>query len=191
MGRSQMLDFYGSGKVNQVGCWMRAAKGMDPDTLVALKDYPKIKGSYVWDNSYLVVSSSKSRDKLSPAFAAEALKILSGHGAELTAATFIDKVCKPMRLIEVWRTLMCKRFGSVAAQSAALTRVVARLTSWGGLVAVRRCIDAGVIFQDATAGIPECSLLAAEFAKCKAGGLPPPARIPSEAELKAERDTQT
>ena len=91
-----------------------------------------------------------------------------------------------MRLIEVWRTLMCKRFGSVAAQSALLTRVVARLTSWGGLVDVRRCIDAGVVFQDATAGIPECSLLAAEFAKCKAGGLPPPARIPSEAEQKAE-----
>ena len=147
-----------------------------------------MKGSYIWDNTYLIGSFARSRDKLSATFAVEALKILEENGDDLTAASFIEKVCKPMRLVEVWCTLMCKRYGSVASQSAALVRVVGRLTSWGGLADVRRCIDAGVVFQDPAAGISECSLLVAEFDKCKAGGLPPPARIRIVAELKAERE---
>ena len=185
--RAAMLDFYGGGKEHAIGRWLRAAKGMDPETLVALAAYPKLKGSYVWDNSYLVLSSTRSRDKLSPAFAAAALQVAEENSAELTAATFVEKACKPMRLIEVWRTLMCKRYGSVASQSPALVRVVESLRSWAGLGDVLRCMQSGAVFHDAN-GIPECRLLNAEFDKCKAGGLPPPSRLPTEAEQKLEKE---
>ena len=185
--KNSMLTFYGNGKEQTIGRWVRAAKGLDTATLETLKQFPKIKGSYIWDNYYLITSTTRSRDKLSPPFAADALAILAEHGDELTAAAFTNKVCKPMRVLEIWHTLMCKRYGSVATLSPALSRLMTHLRSWGGLASVRRCIDGGVVLQDG-AGIPECALLAAEFDKCKAGGLPPPQKIPTDADRKAEEE---
>ena len=86
--------------------------------------------------------------------------------------------------------MMHKRYGAVASQSPALARLTDRLRSWGGLSDVCRCMSGGVVFHDTKAGIPECSLLVAEFDKCQAGGLPPPARVPTEAEQKAEKAEQ-
>ena len=43
-------------------------------------------------------------------------------------------------------------------------------------------MDAGTLL-DSPNGIPECQVLVQEFEKCKAGGLPPPATIPTEQEL--------
>jgi hypothetical protein len=44
------------------------------------------------------------------------------------------------------------------------------------------------VLQDKVGGVPECSLLVSEFDKCKAGGLPPPVRLPSEADVQAEAE---
>lgn len=184
--KAAMLEFYGEGKEPTVGRWVRAAKGMDKATVDVLKQYPKVKGAYVWDNSFLVVSTMRQRDKMSPAFAADAFRLLLEHDTELTAKGFVEKVCRPLRVLEVWVVLMSKRYGSVATLSPALTRVTDHLRSWGGLASVRRCIEGGVVLHDAAGGIPECTLLVTEFDKCKAGGLPPPQRIPTEAERKAE-----
>ena len=49
------------------------------------------------------------------------------------------------------------------------------------------CSEAGVILHgrnETQQGIPECYLLVRELEKCKAGGLPPPASIPDEVELR-------
>lgn len=184
--KAAMLEFYGEGKEQTVGRWIRAAKGMDKGTIDLLKLYPKVKGAYVWDNSFLVVSTTRQRDKMSSAFAADAFKLLLEHDAELTAKGFMERVCRPLRLLEVWVCLMSKRYGSVATLSPALTRVTDHLRSWVGLASVRRCIEGSVVLHDAAGGIPECTLLVTEFDKCKAGGLPPPQRLPTDAERKAE-----
>lgn len=179
-----MVDFYGEGKRTTVGRWTRAAKGMDAETVALLKQFPEMKGAFLWDNSYLVASATRARDKMSPTFARMALQLLVEHADDLSASAFTDKVCKPMRVLQVWQTLMIKRYGSVASNSPALERLVLRLASWGGLGNVRACIESGVVLHDPK-GIPECHLLSGEFDKCKAGGLPPPTRIPSEADAKA------
>lgn len=179
-----MVDFYGDGKKTTVGRWTRAAKGMDVETVELLKQFPDMKGSFLWDNSYLVASATRARDKMSAKFAGRALELLAEHSQEISASAFVSTVCKPMRVVEVWQTLMIKRYGSVASLSPAMERLVQRLCSWGGLGNVRSCMDAGVVLHDPK-GIPECGLLAGEFDKCKAGGLPPPVRIPTEASAKA------
>ncbi|MCP4240445.1 MAG: hypothetical protein GY772_07750, partial [bacterium] len=162
---SAMTDFYGEGKKATVGRWVRAAKGLHPETAAALKNHPEMKGAYLWDNSYLVPSSSRARDRLAPKFALIALELLSQHSEELSASAFVEKVCKPLRLLEVWHSLMCKRYGSVATMSPALGRLVARLASWSGLVTVRACMGTAVVLHDEQ-GIPECNLLAKELDKC-------------------------
>ena len=179
--KTAMPEVYDEGKEQTVGRWIRAAKDMDKATIDLLKLYPKLKGAFVWDNSFLVVSTTRQRDRMSSAFAADAFKLLLEHVAELTSKQFVEKVCRPLRVLEVWLCLISKRYGSVATLSPALTRVTDHLRSWGGLASVRRCIEGGVVLHDAAGGIPECALLVTEFDKCKAGGLPPPSKIPTEA----------
>ena len=182
--KTAMLEFYGEGKEQTVGRWIRAAKGMDKGTIDLLKLYPKVKGAYVWDNPFLVVSNQQTRSKMSVPFAADAFKLLMEHDQELTARGFVERVCRPLRLLEVWVSLMSRRYGSVATLSPALVRVTDHLRSWAGLPSVRRCIESGSGLAD-EGGIPECILLVTEFDKCKAGGLPPPQRLPTDAERKA------
>ena len=181
--KAAMLEFYGEGKEQTVGRWIRAAKGMDKGTIDLLKLYPKVKGAYVWDNSFLVVSTTRVRDKMSVPFAADAFKLLLEHDAELTARGFVEKVCRFLRLLEMW---VCLMYSSVAALSPALARVTDHLRSWVGLASVRRCIEGSVVLHDTAGGIPECTLLVTEFDKCKAAGLPPPQRLPTDDERQAE-----
>ena len=78
---------------------------------------------------------------------------------------------------------MTKRYGSVASQSPALIRLVNHLSSKNGLLSIKAAMTAQV-FLHAEGGIPECGLLVREFDRRQAGGLPLPARVPTEAELK-------
>ena len=181
--KAAMLEFYGEGKEQTVGRWIRAAKGMDKGTIDLLKLYPKVKGAYVWDNSFLVVSTTRVRDKMSVPFAADAFKLLLEHDAELTARGFVEKVCRFLRLLDMW---VCLMYSSVAALSPALARVTDHLRSWVGLASVRRCIEGSVVLHDTAGGIPECTLLVTEFDKCKAAGLPPPQRLPTDDKRQAE-----
>ena len=49
------------------------------------------------------------------------------------------------------------------------------------------CMTAQIVLHD-EAGIADCCALVAEMDKCKAGGLPPPVRVPTEAERRAEEE---
>jgi hypothetical protein len=62
--KAEMLEFYGDGKEQRIALWVRAAKGADPATATKLKDYRDIKGTYIWDNTFLVTSNSNARDKM-------------------------------------------------------------------------------------------------------------------------------
>ena len=91
----------------------------------------------------------------------------------LSGPMFQEKICKPMKIVEVWQALMIKRYGAVAANSQALERLVDSLTQWAGLQSVYRSATAGVFLHGTSAekqGIPECWLLKNEFDKCQAGG---------------------
>jgi hypothetical protein len=45
---SSLLEFYGPTKRTTVGRWVRAAKGMNPKVLEEIKQYPSLKGTYLW-----------------------------------------------------------------------------------------------------------------------------------------------
>ena len=60
---------------------------------------------------------------------------------------FQERICKPMKIVEVWQAVMFKRYGAVAANSQALVRLVDSLTQWAGLQSVHRCAMAGVVLH--------------------------------------------
>ena len=138
----------------------------------------RLEGAFLWDNPYIIYTASAARSQLTPGFAVKALVVLRERLASsdsMSAWAFQDSVCKPMKIVEVWQSLMKKRYGSVATGSAALERLVASLTQWVGLQTVSRCAQTGVVLHGESAekqGIPECWLLQKEFDKCLAGGLP-------------------
>ena len=78
---SSLLDLYGPGKRATVGRWVRAAKGMDPRVRDELKKYPDLKGTYLWDNTYLIANPTAVRNQLSPDHAVMGLKILAERSA--------------------------------------------------------------------------------------------------------------
>jgi hypothetical protein len=87
-----MIEFYGKGKEQVVGRWIRAARGLENGTLELLRGHPKVKGTYIWDNPFLVHSQTRSRDRLGSHFASDALRLLAEHESELTASAFTSKV---------------------------------------------------------------------------------------------------
>ena len=91
---------------------------------------------------YIIYTAAQARSQLTPAYGAKALVVLKERFASsesMSAATFQDSSCKPMKIVEVWQNLMKKRYGSVATGSAALDRLVASLTQWVGLQTVSHC----------------------------------------------------
>ncbi len=188
--QTSLLTLYGPGKRSTVGRWTRAARSVEEDFMMALKQFPEMKGSFLWDNPYLVIMAGQDRSRLSTQAACLAVRLLYEHKSEVTAANFCNQVCKPLKILEVWHSLMVKRYGSVASQSDALRRVMSHLSTWGGLQSVLSCVSSGVPLHGKgphNQGIPECFLLVSELEKCKAGGLGPPACVPTEAEWSAER----
>ena len=191
---TQMLvDAYGPGKRSTIGRWVRAARGIEQELFESLKQFPDLRDSYFLDNPHLVSTGTRSRNQLAPKFALMALERLretqqEGQERNLTAPSFTNTVCRPLKAIELWHHLMSKRYGSVSINSPAMARLMQHLGSWRGLPLVSACITSNVDLHDANGGIPECCALVAEFDKCKAGGLPPPVRVPTEAERKAEED---
>ena len=191
--KTSLVELYGPAKVSTVGRWVRAAKGMSQEVIESLKTYEDLKGNFLWDNAYIVASPSHTRSQLTPQYAIKALDTLRERMSSepLSSQTFQEKICVPMKIVEVWRALMIKRYGSVASNSPALDRLVDSLTSWVGLQSVSRCAQSGVVLHGVSSeqqGIPECWLLKNEFDKCLAGGLPPPARIPTEQEMRKQED---
>ena len=105
---------------------------------------------------------------------------------------FKEKVCAPLKLLEVWDRLMRKRYGSVCSLSTAYSRLMEMLTNLEGLKLVAAVAAAGIPLHGtgpANPGVPQCFAIVAEFDRCKAGSLPPPSRVRTAEEL-AEEDAQ-
>jgi hypothetical protein len=175
----QLLSIYGEGRSSTVYRWVRAAKSLH--TLVAeeLKKYPNIGAGHIWDNYYLLGTGAHEAQKLGVDFGIQALGLVSD--ADMSKDEFREKICRPLKVVEVWANLMKKRFGQVASKSKAFDRVVSMLRTSGGLKKVLAMCDSGTMLhgtsQDSP-GIVECHRIVQEMEKCKAGGLPPPAVLP-------------
>ena len=123
--------------------------------------------------------------KLDSENAVACLRLLVAN-PNMTNEFFINKICASMKLLETWDNLMQRRYGPVAKQSLAYKRLLDRLKTYEGLQSVSVVMATGVPIHgasDANPGILDCRLLVAEFDRCKAGGLPPPSRVPTAAEL--------
>ena len=174
--------------------WVRCASGLDEAVLTELgKDaFEGMKGNAVWDNEYLMGQGAKARSKLGPQYAVEALRLFMEQG-EVPGKLFVEKVCMPLKVIEVWDQLMRKRYGSVCSLSKAYERLMKRLMTYDGLQLVVATVAAGVPLHGAgpsNPGVADCQALVAEFDRCKAGGLPPPDRIPTPEELAKEAEVK-
>jgi len=149
---------------------------MHPKVRDELKQYPDLKGAYLWGNTYLIQSPTHARLVLSPGNAVNALTILAERMAieiePFSAKRFEDDICKPMKIVERWEALMKQRYGHVARESLALERLVGSLMTWSWLQAVIRCQFDLHEIQTAPS-----HLLKNLFGK--AYGLPPPSRLPS------------
>ena len=187
--RNDCQLIYGIGKRQTYNRWIRAASGMSAEVLSELKAYPTMPSGCIFDNSYLVTSTTASRNKLSSDAAKKSFHVFAQYQKDekdMTTETFINVVCKGLRILEIWRSLILKRYGSVAQNSPALGRVCEHLSAFGGLQSIMACAAAGLNLHgksEVQQGIPECFLLVQELDKCQAGGLPPPISIPDEVEL--------
>ena len=182
-----LLAMFGSSKKVTLLRWIRCAKGLDAAMVAQLEHMPNVKQGLLFDNDYLMGTGAKARMKMSACFGLKALSYADGV-AEYTVESFTDQVCKPLRVLEVWVGLMKKRYGSVAENSLALERTTAHLMSLPGLRKIKGTIDSGIPLHGVSSenrGVPECFLLNREFGRCKAGGLPPPANVPTDAQHEA------
>ena len=131
----------------------------------------------------------KARSRLETHFARVALRLLLEK--DLGGKAFQDKVCAPLKILEVWDKLMRKRYGPVCSQSAAYARLMSQLQAYDGLQVVAVAMASGVPLHGtgpSNPGVVDCHALVNEFDRCRAGGLPPPARIPTAEELAREEE---
>ena len=102
-----------------------AARGITAEVLQELQNQPDLKGAFLWGNPYTIYTASEGRSQLTPAYGVKALGVLKERLASsesMSAGAFQDSICKPMKLVKVWHTLMKRRRGSVATGFAALDR---------------------------------------------------------------------
>lgn len=185
-----LLEVYGSGRSTSVYRWIRAAKQLPTPVAHALKRFPDVKTSFVFDNHYLLGTGAHENLKMRPEYAIQALEMAS-EDPDMSAKDFQEKVCKPLKLVDAWSFMMVRRFGQVASASKAFARVVAMLRTQGGLRKVIAMSQAGTVLHgtgENNPGIVECHSIVAEMEKCKAGGHPPPAVLPSH-ELQCQAGT--
>jgi hypothetical protein len=178
-----LVAIYGTAsKTSTVSRWIRAAKSIDDDDFLnALKEFPDMKGAFLWDNMFLVRTGTQDRLQLSSANMIKAVQLLQGLPRDTTSQTFKELVCRPLKVLELWKTLLLKKFGN----SVALEHLVSSLSSYPGLEQVLVCLHHHVPLDGTgpdNQGIPMCFALVRELERCLAKGLPPPSTIPTEAE---------
>ncbi len=107
--------------------WTRAAQGIDNEVLQKFEeeDYWNVKGIAILDNDFPMWTGAKARHKLAPAFAIEALKHYLEQGS-LSGESFINKVCTPLKTLELWDQVIVKRYGPVCRNSTAYTGLVTK-----------------------------------------------------------------
>ena len=105
--------------------WVRAAQGIDGDVLKKLEEeeYWNVKGIAIWDNDFLMGFGAKAKVKLCSAFAIQALNYYLAQGS-LSADAFVNRICTPLKTLEIWGNLMVKRYGSLCKDSFAYGRLM-------------------------------------------------------------------
>ena len=105
--------------------WTRCASCMDAAVVAELgkDEFEGLKAFAIWDNAYLMGSGIKARSKLSPEFARLAFRVLLQE-ERVSNKDFVEKICAPLKLVEVWDRLMHKRYGTVCSLSAACGRLM-------------------------------------------------------------------
>ena len=156
---------------------VRAAKTLDPAVVQELRKCPAIRNVYIFDNPYLSgMRAANSKQKLTSAYAVMAVSYIS---EDVEGKDFQPNICKPLKAVEQWEQDMVRKYGVVASASVAFQRVLCMLQSRGGLQRVVTCLSAGQALHVQAGGLDECVLLVKEMEKCKAGGHPPPAVLPT------------
>ncbi len=148
-----------------------------------LIDMPTLKSSYVFDNVYLVGTGHEKFSDENSVLALELLEQLGGldEDSSFSASRFVSHICLPVRVVELWEKTIVKRFGHVASQSAAFSRVVRMLLSKQGLQRVLATMPTPLHGRsESDQGITECYALVKAMEACKAGGHGPPQALPGE-----------
>ena len=104
---TRLLNLYGPGKKSTVARWIRAAKGMHDTLRDELKKHPTLKGTYLWDNSFLIFSPSEARKHLPPNYAINALRMVAERSdtEHFSAKRFENEILKPMNALVAWENL--------------------------------------------------------------------------------------
>ena len=110
--RKECLAHYGQGHRHTHQKWVRAAAGVSAEVLAEMKAHPKLSGRCVFDNHYLVTSPTATRNKLSIDGAKMAFQTFSVYQKQedkkMDQETFVNVVCKGIRILEIWRKLIEK-----------------------------------------------------------------------------------
>ena len=96
--RRECQLIYGVGKNKSYNRWIRAASGMSAEVLAVLKTYRNMPSTCIFDNSYLVTSTTASRNKLSQEAANKSFLVYAAYkqkeDRDMSVDTFINTVCK-------------------------------------------------------------------------------------------------
>ena len=100
------------------------------DVIKELRKHDELKGQFLWDNPYIVSCPSNTRSQLNPEYACKAFNILAERmrTEPLSSKMFQEKICIPMKIVEVWQALMIKRYGAVAISAVARCTPMAELS---------------------------------------------------------------
>ena len=163
------------------------ARGMHDEVRDELKRHPRMKAAYFVDNMHFLSTQAGGRHLLSPPYSVKAIRVLAERLAvePMSTKKFLNDVCAPMKLVQTWQDLVMKRYGSVAANSQALHRLVESLGRWPGLQSLVLSTHSGMALTASglNLGLSDVELLLNEFDKCKAGGLPLQAESPQRLKL--------
>ena len=175
-----LTPVFGSNKTSTIYRWLSAAVLSDSQQGV-LKAMPYCRMSFVLQNPFLTGQGAAAQQRLSETYGLYALEHLKEQYDELedrseapmTSKQFQTRVCKPLKIIELWAKSTVKTFGVVASNSSAFLRLLDFLRSPSGLRQVEACMAAGVNLAGASAsnpGIQHCYDLIAQFKDIRAGG---------------------
>ena len=179
----EMQSVLGDGSASNVKRWLRAAVGLPELILKELKDMAWLPEGFVFDNVFFIGGGTASDRQLTEYFQSKAL-VLARNDREdnddqtsFTIKVWTAEVCSRLKMVDLWRIHLYRKFGTVAAQSDAVKKLIDHLCTKAGLLKVQECISVSVPCHGngtAESGIPECRVLYKELERCKAGGLPPP-----------------
>ena len=154
---------------------------------------PWLRTSYTMGNSYF--TGATKAERLADRFAVAALDYLQKDADDnqelneiyepaVSAKEFANRICKALKVVDLWQRSTIKKFGKVAEESTSFGVLITHLTTRAGIKKVLACMDSNTHLHGTSStniGIRECYEFYEQFAKCLAGSKPPPAVDPAAA----------